>query len=344
MKKSHSLTLAMFLLLSAAACAGAKLLLPTTEGMAWQYDATEETGDGNNNHSVLTRRFAGTENFGGKELLKLETFSNDVLSVTELIAVDDNGIRCFARGSGADEKVTGLSSPEIIIPEHLRKGAKWKAEGRVADIAMHQNWSVDGSEQITVPAGHFRAFRLHCAQASPASIVFDRWFAPGIGFVKEVTTMRSPTGELLGRRTLELNRLPKIADAPTKPAANKLVAGVSSQAIGDFETDFSQNVPNLYARWQGRGLRDHAKVRAVWIAENVGDIAPPNYRIDEAETIATSPEARGAFTLSRPPNGWAAGNYRVEFYLEGTLVESVRIKIHGLRTPAPMSLTPAGPQ
>lgn len=343
MKKFHSQTLALLLLLTATGSAGTKPLLPTTEGMTWQYDATEETGDGNNNRSVLTRRLAGTENFGSKELLKLETFSGDVLSVTELVAVDDNGIRCFARGSGADGKITGLSSPEIIIPEHLRKGAKWEADGRVADIAMHQNWSVDDAEQVTVPAGHFRAFRLHCAQASPASITFDRWFAPGVGFVKEVTTMRSPTGELLGRRTLELNKLPEIAAAPTKPAANKLVAGVSSHPIGDFETDFSPNVPNLYARWQGRGLRNHAKVRAVWIAENVGDIAPPNYRIDEAETIATSPEARGAFTLSRPPNGWAEGKYRVEFYLEGTLVESVRIKIHSLRTPAPMPLMPAAP-
>ena len=68
-------------------------------------------------------------------------------------------------------------------------------------------------------------------------------------------------------------------------------------------------------------------MRAVWIAENVGDVAPPNYKVDEAKAIATSPNAHGMFTLSRPDDGWAPGSYRVEFYLDDTLVETVKLEI-----------------
>ena len=107
----------------------------------------------------------------------------------------------------------------------------------------------------------------------------------------------------------------------------KLLVGISSRPIGEFETEFSGATQNLYARWQGLSLRAGAKVRAVWIAEDVGDIAPPNYKIDDAVATASAPDAHGMFTLSRPDDGWAPGNYRVEFYLDETLVETVKLKI-----------------
>lgn len=312
-------------LLLAIGSARAKELLPTTEGTVWAYDATEEPANPPI-HFVITRRLGGTQKFEGKTLLKLETFSDEVRSKTELVAVDNKGIICFAR-SGADGKISGLASPEIIVPSKLKKGVTWKSDGQVGDIFVHQDWVVIGSEDVSMTAGKFHAFRFHCEQSSPTSIVLDRWFVPGTGFVKEITTMRSPTGDLLGRRTLELNKPPKIAEGAVVGNVEKLVVGVSSQPAGKFETEFSSTAQNIYARWQGHELRDKAKVRAVWIAEDVGDIAPHNYKIDDATTIAEAPNSHGVFTLSRPENGWAEGNYRVEFYLDEALVESVKLKI-----------------
>ncbi len=74
-------------------------------------------------------------------------------------------------------------------------------------------------------------------------------------------------------------------------------------------------------------MRAPAKVRAVWIAEDVGNIAPPNYKIDEATTVVTDPNSHGVFTLSRPESGWADGKYRLEFYLDEILVEAVELQI-----------------
>src|ERR1035437_5005670 len=116
------------------------------------------------------------------------------------------------------------------------------------------------------------------------SITLDRWFVPGVGFVKDVTTMRTPDGDLLQRVSLELKEPPKIAPRPevkvTVGVSKKLVVGLAKDPMGETTTKFLSTVPKIYARWQGHGLHDHAKVRVVWIAENVEEIAPPDYKID----------------------------------------------------------------
>ncbi len=301
-------------------------LIPTKQGTTWQYNATDEAGgESTPAQSQIRYRINGTQQFAGKDLLKLETVVDDTVTKTEIVSVDQNGIRSFAR-TAKDGNMVGFISPQVIVPAKMKKGASWDCVNEIADVRVNQHFTVMDSEKVSVPAGDFRAFRLHCEEAAPMSVTIDRWFVDGIGFVKEITTLRSPTGDLLHRRTLELAKLPT-TEVKTKDAVKKLSVGVSSQPIGDFEKEFPSNTQNIYARWEGHDLRDGAKVRAVWIAENVGDVAPPNYKIDEAKTIAASPDAHGMFTLSRPEDGWAPGKYRVEFYLDGALVETVKLEI-----------------
>ena len=85
--------------------------------------------------------------------------------------------------------------------------------------------------------------------------------------------------------------------------------------------------PKICARWHGQGLAVQATIRAEWIAENVGKAAPPDSVIDEATTTATAPDAHGIFTLVRPQKGWTPGDYRVDFYIDDVLVETVKLKI-----------------
>ena len=49
----------------------------------------------------------------------------------------------------------------------------------------------------------------------------------------------------------------------------------------------------------------------------------------EERSIATfaNLDASGAFTLARPEDGWMPGDYRVEFYVDGVLVDAVKMKI-----------------
>jgi hypothetical protein len=161
-------------------------------------------------------------------------------------------------------------------------------------------------------------------------MAIDRWFVHGTGIVKDVTTIRSESGDLVRRISLELKAQPGIAARPemkSAEAAKKLSVTLGSAPIGKPTTQLTSGTPKIYARWQGHGLRDQAKIRAVWIAENVAKIAPPDYTIDEATATATAPDSHGIFTLSRPDSGWAPGDYRVEFFVDDALTDTVKLKI-----------------
>ena len=88
------------------------------------------------------------------------------------------------------------------------------------------------------------------------------------------------------------------------------------------------------------GCAPPQKSRVAWIAEDVSGVAPPDYKIDEATTVVTEPNSHGIFTLSRPESGWAEGKYRVEFYLDQTFVDAVKVGNRQVRLTSPPSLDP----
>jgi hypothetical protein len=61
------------------------------------------------------------------------------------------------------------------------------------------------------------------------------------------------------------------------------------------------------------------KVKTVWTAVDVGDAAPANTKIDEAE-VTLDASGNTHFTLSSPSTGvWPVGKYKVEIYLNDKL-------------------------
>jgi hypothetical protein len=112
------------------------------------------------------------------------------------------------------------------------------------------------------------------------------------------------------------------------PAEKKpLHAALARELMGESATTFASNQPKIYARWQGEALQKGDKIRCAWIAEDVGDAAPKDFKVDETSTTANGARAFGTFTLSKPNKGWPVGKYRVEFYDSDKLVETVRFEI-----------------
>jgi len=274
-------------------------------------------------------RLGGIEDVDGKELLKFEMHRAGVITNTDLLTVDEHGVLCWAR-INVDGQFVKLSPPQPMIAMPLKRGARWNFDGQAGNLKVRQQYEVTGEEDVQVPAGKFRAFRIHSEQTSPSPITIDRWFAAGTGIVKDVTTMRGKTGDLLERISLELAEPPRIMERPeVKPEAapKQLSVTFAKDQFGKPSTTFSSGTPQIYARWEGQRLRKDAKVRAAWIAENIGEDFPPDYKIDEASAVAESPSAHGVFSLSRPDDGWAPGDYRAEFYVDDVLVETVKLKI-----------------
>jgi hypothetical protein len=329
--------LAVVLAFAPLICFAAGPLIPTDDGMSWVYQMTQENAanatldleeNPDKSRFDVSYRMGGRALLDGKDFLKLELYRGDTLASADFITLDKHGMVCSAR---MNEKgaVVKFDPPQTMLKTPVKTGTNWSFEGTVGDTKVSQQYQITGQENVSVPAGKFRAWRIHCDQTAPTAASIDRWFVPGTGFVKVMTTIRAPSGGLLQRTSLELKQRPKIAAAPgLKPVVEspKLSVGLSKNPIGEFSTTFASDTPKIYARWQGRGLRKQADIRVVWTAENVPGVAT-DYQIDEASTVAETPDSHGIFTLARPKGGWLPGNYSAEFYVDDVLTETVRVKI-----------------
>jgi hypothetical protein len=315
-------------------------LIPTADGTGWRYNMTEEIGKGLNIPDAkldadgkirlpVLYRINGTENVDGRDLLKFEMHRAGVITNADLLEVNEHGIICRAR-INLDGELVKFDPPQTMIATPLKKGASWDFNGRAGELKVNQHYDVVGEEDINVPAGKFRTFRIHGEQTSPSPMTIDHWFASGVGIVKDVTTMRAANGDLLQRISLDLVEQPKVSERPeVKPdtAPKQLSVSLATDRFGKPMTTFSSSTPEIHARWQGQRLRIGAKVKAMWIAENIGEDFPQDYKVDEVSAVAESPKAHGMFTLARPEDGWAPGDYRVEFYVDDVLVDAVKMKI-----------------
>jgi hypothetical protein len=90
---------------------------------------------------------------------------------------------------------------------------------------------------------------------------------------------------------------------------------------------FEPNVPNVCAFFKTKDSTKGDKLRAVWLAEDVGDAAPKNTKIDEATMTADQDDFYGAFSLSKPTEGWPEGAYRVDIYNGDEVAVSAKFTI-----------------
>jgi len=297
---------------------------PTAAGTVWQYSLTREPGPAT---TSITRKVLPSQDIGDQTSVPVETVAEGVPESTEFLKIQGEAVLVTSRSSAG--KITTFDPAATILPSKLEVGSPCDGDGKIAETNVTIPLKVIGEEEVKVPAGSFHAWRIHGEDRGPMSTVADRWVVRGIGSVKELVTERSPTGELLARNTLELVTLPSLSNrqAALPPEKKPLEASVSTSTDGDPLITISADALQIVARWRAHGLAQRAKIRAVWIAEDTGEIAPPDYKVDEATNIATAPDAFGTFTLSRPEDGWAAGKYRVEFYIGNVLAETVKLTI-----------------
>jgi hypothetical protein len=297
---------------------------PAKDGTTWQYTFAREP---ENDKAVLTRQIVASSKPQKQDAsLQVEEKINGAMQAAEILKIENGALLVVAQRA-ADGKVTVLAPPETLLPAKMGPGISWNFHGEIAGIGLSMPLKIVAEEQIQIPAGKFRAWHVHGEQAGTVATTAEQWWVPGVGLVKESVTQRSPTGHLIGRRTVELTVPPSMEPARAALDTRPFEASVSTSTAGASMDIISADALQIVARWRVRRPAGNAKVRAVWIAEDTGGIVPANYKVDEATAIATPPESVGTFTLSRPSDGWAAGKYRVEFYVQDALAGTARITI-----------------
>ncbi len=316
----------LFWIMIGASVTQAEWPIPTADGTTWRYAFTRE---GETEPGTLTRQVLAPKNPEEQGILRIETVINGSTHSTEFLKNESNAILATAyRVQGG--KTEAFDPPITILPADLNLGTEWNYHGPIAGLDLNLPLKIVGEGDIDVPAGKFRALHFRGEKNEALFTVADFWFVRGVGSVKETVTQRSPSGDLLTRNTIELAKLP--ARQQTQPIAEKkkLEASVSTSSDGDPLNVISEDALQIVARWRGHGLRRHSRIRAVWIAQDTG-IAPVDFKVDEATAVAPVDSASGKFTLARPPDGWATGKYRIEFYVDDELTETVELTI----TPSP---------
>ena len=119
-----------------------------------------------------------------------------------------------------------------------------------------------------------------------------------------------------------------LAIAADQPRITKAVLGTGvtdTYEIINAASEFPPDVPKIFCAWKAEGVTNE-KLRGVWIAEDVGKVAPPNYKIDEA-TLNVARASAGSFSLSKPDNNFPVGKYRLEIYIGDDLAKTVPFAI-----------------
>jgi hypothetical protein len=116
---------------------------------------------------------------------------------------------------------------------------------------------------------------------------------------------------------------PMLVAAPARITQAQMGTGkTDNYEIVNPRTSFTPSTPAIFCVWRADGVKLGSPMRGVWIAEDVGKVAPPNYKIDEAAAKALLAN-QGYFSLSKPNNGFPVGKYRLEIYMGNDLLKTV---------------------
>ena len=102
---------------------------------------------------------------------------------------------------------------------------------------------------------------------------------------------------------------------------------------GEETSTFPADAPKIFAMFKTKGASDGDKIRAVWIADDVGDAAPKGTKIDERTLKMDGDTEDGIFSLSKPTNGWPVGKYHVDIYVNDEVVTKVKFTIKAATKP-----------
>lgn len=189
-------------LVAAAALAGPALaqdppagedLFPLAVGTAWTYRVS-----GQEERFVV--RAVREEMVGEKVCVLLEATLRDRVVATEHVAFTKAGL-CRFRADKDD-----IEPQVCVLKPGARPGTTWRPKYQLGGRAGVANFRMQGPEEVSVPAGKFKAVVVQANMGDGISwyLQTKSWYAPGVGLVKQTVEegKRPPT-------TLELEKVEK---------------------------------------------------------------------------------------------------------------------------------------
>jgi len=163
---------------------------PLAKGSKWTY-TTDYADD-----TVLVHEVTGTEKVGEVECFVVEhktvgpTLGTRMMR-KEWLAADGDGILIHKVSRGKSE--LDVVKPFFKIKHILRKDDEWNGQAKAEENAPHYEYRVEGEEDLEVPAGKYRAVKVHLKIESGTrhSAEGSEWYAKNVGIVKSEITIRA---------------------------------------------------------------------------------------------------------------------------------------------------------
>ena len=104
---------------------------------------------------------------------------------------------------------------------------------------------------------------------------------------------------------------------------------------------FTPDTPVVFALLKIKGVKKGDKLRAVWVADDVGDAAPANTKMIEKTMTMEGDPTEGDFSCTKPPQGWPVGKYHVDIYANDELATKVKFTVEAAKQTEKKSKDPA---
>jgi hypothetical protein len=121
----------------------------------------------------------------------------------------------------------------------------------------------------------------------------------------------------------------------------KITAMTASGPKDKPTTIFTTETPEVLVLFKTKGAQKGDKLRGVWIADDVGDAAPANTKIDEKTLTLEGDTDDGNFSCTKPTKGWPAGKYHVDIYANDELATTAKFTIEATKKTEKKSEDPA---
>lgn len=155
---------------------------PITPGTVWIY-RTNGSGE-------VVMRVGAAVRVASVDCRLIETVVEGNVTQQECYRVEKDGVyahlRAYPQGS------VQLTPPQRVLASPVQVGEKWKWNGLVGTQGVVFNYTWAKRENLATPAGTYSAMQLYFEGNLGPQVRIQswRWFAPGVGMVKEDTTLQ----------------------------------------------------------------------------------------------------------------------------------------------------------
>ncbi len=162
---------------------------PLKAGMRWEYNVTSTQGP---TQKLIITNLPPREVNGVKVTpRKWEMGRNTFI---ELMKQDDTGVYRYAEQQGETAPPTLVTPMEYHLKFPIAQGNSWNMTTKVGNSVVNVGTTIDSvSDEVKVPAGTFKdCLKLKQAgeNAEGTSILGYEWYAPKVGVVKSMVTIK----------------------------------------------------------------------------------------------------------------------------------------------------------